>query len=252
MDLDAIFDGKPLAPEPQPQPAEVLPPNPEPPLEAEPEPAPAEQPEPAPTPKPDDRGHMVPLATVLDTRDKLKAAERRIAEFEAQQRPNPAEEAPDPFDDPDGFRAYEASQRESAVIGIRFELSETMARDKHGDDTVQTAMDWGAQRAQTDEAFRIDFLKQRHPIDWVVRQQKRDGLMSEVGDDPDAYVRRRAAELGLIAAPDAGAGSPPVPGQQPAPKPAVPPRSIAGAPSAGGNRDIAMDDKASMDAIFKR
>ncbi len=249
MDLEAIFDGKEPAIPPEATPAEAPPPAA---AEAKAEVVAAPEPPPEPPARHTDTERTAPLAALLDERDKRKAAEQRLAELEAAQRAaQQPQHIPDPYDDPQGYAAFEASQREQLAISLRFEVSETMARDKHGDDAVTAAMEWGAQRAQSDEAFRIDFLKQRNPIDWVVRQQKRDGLLSAIGDDPDDYVRRRAAEMGLIAF-DAGAGTTPVPGQQQAPRPAAPPRSIASAASAGGSqREIATGPLAAMDALFK-
>lgn len=249
MDLDAIFDGNSLATAPMTQPAEAPPIAPEPVQTApEPEAAPLEI-VPEPTSQQD---RMVPLMALLDTRDKLKAAERRLAEIDAAQVARQPADVPDPYDDPQGFQDHVGQQLANQALSQRFDISETMARDKHGDVTVTAAMEWGAQRAQANPGFRDEFLSQKNPIDWVVRQQKRDSLLADVGEDPDAYVRRRAAELGLIAAPDAGAGMTPAPGQQQAPKPAAPPRSIASAASSGnGHRDMATGPMAALDAVFK-
>ena len=245
-ELDAIFDDKSPAPVQETQPVEAPPIAPEL-AEAAPEPE-AAQPEIAPPAVHQDRN--VPLAAMLDERDKRKAAERERDELRAAQaaRQSPAE-VPDPYDDPDGFKAHIGEQLANQALSQRFDISETMARDKHGDDVVTAAMEWGANRAQTNPGFRDEFLSQKNPIDWVVRQQKRDATLADVGDDPDAYVRRRAAELGFML-PDAGAGAVSVPGQ--VAKPAAPPRSIASAASTGGQREVAMDSKAAMDAIFKR
>lgn len=250
MDFDAIFGDK--APEtPEPKPAETPT---TPPIEAQPEPQqePVEQPTPVTPPAAPETDRNVPLTSLLDERDKRKAAERRLADLEAaqQQQRQPAAR-PDPYDDPDGYDAAIEKRIADRALATKFELSEVMARDKHGDELVAKAMEWGAERAQANPGFRDDFLKAPNPIDWVVRQQKRDGLLSEVGEDPDAYVRRRAAELGLIAAPDAGTPVVDAPVQQQAPKPAVPTRSIANAPSqGGGNRDVPTGLDAAMETVF--
>jgi hypothetical protein len=249
MDLDAIFDGKEPAIPPEINPAEAPPAAAEAPAEVV---APEPQPEPTPAPQANNGPPMAPVTALLDERDRRKAAEQRLAELEAQLRQQPAPETPDPYDDPAGYQAHVAQQLQAQAVSVRFDVSETLAREKHGDEAVTAAMDWGLQKAQTSPAFRDEYLAQKNPIDWVVRQQKREGLLSAVGDDEEAFIRRRAAELGLIA-PDAGAGTTSVPGQQQAPRPAAPPRSIASATSAGSSqREIATGPLAAVDALFRR
>jgi hypothetical protein len=140
---------------------------------------------------------------------------------------------------------------------IAFDLSETMAREKHGDEPVTQAMQWALQKAQQSPAFAAEYLKQKHPIDWAVKQQKRDATMSDIGDDPDAYVRRRAAELGLTgqatqtqASPATAA--PPQPASQ-TPATQAPTRSIANATSAGGVQVVPPSGEfAAIDGMFNR
>lgn len=255
MDFDAIFDGKTPAITPEPNPAEA----PSPPAEAQApaeavaETAPEPQPEPTPAPQTPKDGPMAPVAALLDERDKRKAAEQRLAELEARLAQQQPQETPDPYDDPAGYQAHIASQVQVQALSLKFDLSESMAREKYGDDAVTAAMEWGAQKAQANAGFRDEFLAQKNPIDWVVRQQQRDSLLSAIGDDDvETFVRRRAAELGLLAATDAGAGNPSVPGQQQAPRPAPPPRSIASAASAtGSHREVSTGPLAALDAVFK-
>lgn len=245
VDFAEILDGNEPAIPPVEPPAE-------PPMPKEPETAPdapPEAPPPAPEPAPQhEQDRMVPLTAMLDTRDKLKAAERRLAELEAAQRPQAS--TPDPYDDPDGFEAHINARLQKAEIDTRLNTSNLIARQAHGNDVVQAALNWAAEKASSDPTFEQRMIADQHPVDWVVRQHKRDGLLSEVGDDPDAYVRRRAAELGLIA-PDAGAAVVAVPGQQQAQKPAAPPRSIASAAGAGSNREVATGPLSAFGANFK-
>lgn len=189
----------------------------------------------------------VPLATFLDMRDKLKEAERRAAELEAA-KPKPQREIPDAFDDPTGFAAYQSQQVQEAVMGQKFEMSDLIARQSHGDETVEAATAWAMQKAQSNPAFAAEYMKERHPIDWIVRQHKRDSLMQQVGEDPDEFVRRRAVELGLIAT------APVIPvvtaQQQPATTPKAPPKSLVNAPAHGGVSEVATGKLAGLDAVF--
>jgi len=205
-----------------------------------PEPSPATVPAVTPAPTPEPRHEPVPLATFLDIRDKLKAAEKRIAELDRAQ---PSQPVPSASDDPEGYAAYLENIANSTRINTRFEMSEALARDKHGDDTVQKAMDWAMEQASTSPSFAAEYVQQKHPIDWAVKQQKRYALLSTIGDDPEAYI---AAEIAKRLA-----GSPaPTPEQQPAaptasppqvatpaPAPAAP-RSIASAPAAGASQHV--------------
>lgn len=189
----------------------------------------------------------VPLATFLDMRDKLKDAERRAAELEAA-KPKPQREIPDAFDDPTGFAAYQSQQVQEAVMGQKFEMSDLIARQSHGDETVEAATAWAMQKAQSNPAFAAEYMKERHPIDWIVRQHKRDSLMQQVGEDPDEFVRRRAVELGLTAtAPVAPVVTAT---QQPASTPKAPPKSLVNAPAHGGVSEVATGKLAGLDAVF--
>jgi hypothetical protein len=157
------------------------------------------------------------------------AAEARLRQIEDQQRSQiPSDTDPDVAQKIQGARA-------DAI----FTTSEMWATKEHGAETVKAAMDWALQRAQQNPAFAAEYFKQPHPIDWAVKQQKRDRILNEIGDDPDAFIEARiAARLGQAgtpqtqAAPLTQAASP-----QPAsltPQTPAPTRSIANATSAGG------------------
>lgn len=216
-------------------------------------------PPPEATPQPTDQKPRVDpeqFRGYLDERDKRKAADERAARAEQrarelEERLNQPSQIPS-ASDPEALARYIDQQKTSTV----FDVSETMAREKHGDEPVAQAMDWALQRAQQSPAFAAEYLKQRHPIDWAVKQHKRDAVMNDVGDDPDAYVRRRAAELGLTGtAPATQAAQPsqaatPQP-MAPAPAPAAPPRSLASAPAAGAATSVPTHAVAAVDAIFQ-
>lgn len=192
---------------------------------------PDHDPEKQPISKAEFKGYLDEKAKRKAAEDRAAALEARIQQFERQNPPQIPSAA-----DPEAFAQYIQQQK----TDLAFDMSETMAREKHGDEPVTQAMDWALQRAQQSPAFAAEYLKQKHPIDWAVKQHKRDALMSQVGDDPDAFVRRRAAELGLIsgtppqteAQPSQAASPQPAP--TPTPQAPAPTRSIANATSAGG------------------
>ena len=219
------------------------------PVAEEPQPEP-EQPQVEPQPQEEQSRH-VPLATFLDQRDELKRWKQEAEQLRAaQQRQQPQPQAPDPLDDPDGFRQSILQEVDQHKVQVRFEVSDRIARQQHGDDTVEAAGAWAAEKARSDPSFAVAYMQQNHPIDWIVQQHKRDAMMTDIGSDPDEYVRRRAAELGFIQAPAPNA-APVAVTQQPVAQPA-PPRSLAAAPGAGGAAAVPTGPTAALDSVFSR
>ena len=185
----------------------------------------------------------VPLATFLDMRDKLKDAERRAAELEAA-KPQPKQDVPDPFDNPEAYAAYQRQEVQAAVMGQKFETSDLIARQSHGDETVEAATAWAMDKAKANPAFAAEYMKERHPIDWIVRQHKQEADLTDYRTDPVAFARRILEASGQqIAAPATVT-------TQPAPKPASPPRSIAS--DASPTTAAQSDPQAEFMAIFDR
>ena len=256
--FDAIFDQKQATPEPATPPAEAPPADAVPPAEeaaavAAVEEAPKVDPAPEPAPAPQEKGDkFVPLAAMLDERDKRKALEAKLAEYEAQ-RTQPETAIPDPYDDPAGYNAFISTALQNQTLAVKFDLSEEMAKQAHGDDAVETAKEWALQRAASDPAFKQQMMQARHPIDWAVRQHKQAEDLELYQRDPVAFARAVLERSGQMPAPDATVGAVPAVGQQPqAPRPAAPPRSIAGAPSGGNTRAVATGPLTSVDAVFAR
>lgn len=199
----------------------------------------------------------VPLATFLDMRDKQKESDRRALELErqiAEMRSTQQQKqgAPDPFDDPAGYAAYNEQNLANALYEQKLQFSYGMAAEKHGQDVTEAARIWAIEKAQADPAFdamlTTELKRQMNPVDWIVRQHKRDSLMQQVGEDPDEFVRRRAVELGLTAtAPVAPVVTAT---QQPASTPKAPPKSLVNAPAHGGVSEVATGKLAGLDAVF--
>lgn len=230
----------------------------------EPQPAP-EQPAPAPAPQPEvpvepateapRAEQSVPLSVLLAQRDEMQQIKRRNAELEAARaQPVQPQTIPDPVDDPNGFAAAMREEAQSMLVRQRFEMSKEIATQQYGADAVETARQWAMERASKDPAFDMSLGNQPHPIAWIVQQHKRDGLLSKIGDDPDAYVRQRAAELGyqIAPAPAAVAALAPTMGQPAPAAVAQPPRSLASAPGSGGGvADVPTGPMSALGAVFK-
>lgn len=248
MGIEALFDGS----------AEAIEPTPEPIVEAVTEPeivepvAPEPQPEPETAAEPEvkEDPRSIPLPTFLDMRDRAKAAERRAEELEAKVSAPAPVDMPDPIDDPQGFVAWQQGQFQQALVAERFNWSDTAARQVHGDETVKAAAEWAFEKAKADPAFGQTYMQQQHPLDWIVREHKRNGLITEIGDNVDDWFTREAAKRGYQAASAPLAATPqPVVTPQPAVKPAVPPRSIASDAQAPA---VAGEPAADFMAIFQR
>lgn len=226
-------------------------PNPEPVEEAPVEPEqPAQEPEPAPQ---EPEARHVPISAMLDERDKRKAleAERDRYKQELEQaRQKPAQNVPDPYDDPQGFAAYQEQRVQEAVTQQRFQMSELMAKQTHGEETVNTAAQWALEKANSDPAFAAAYHRQAHPIDWIVQQHKRDAILSDIGDNVDDWFTREAAKRGYAPA-NVAAPAPAVAQTQQATPPAKVPRSLATQGSGPTDvRQVASGPTAAVDALF--
>lgn len=248
MDIEALFENAPQAEAPMPEPEPVIEPTPE--VVAE-EAAP--EPTPEPTPEPQEEARHVPLATFLDKRDEARELKRRVAELEAQTaKPAPAD-MPDPIDDPQGFAGWQQEQVQQALVAQRFEISDLMAKQAHGEETVKAAADWAMERAKSDPSFKMAYMQQPHPLDWIVREHKRVGLITEIGDNVDDWFAREAAKRGYAQSAPNAAAAPAVAAQaQPAPAVPTPPRSLASAPGKGGGTEVATGPMAALGAVFTR
>lgn len=219
-----------------------------PPVEAQPIAAP----ESAPELQRDEGGRYAPVAALVDERVKRQEAERRANELERQlaERAQQPSALPDPLDDPEGFAAHQNQQFQQALTQQRFQMSDVMARQAHGVETVDTASEWAMERAKTDPVFAAQYMRQAHPIDWIVQQHKRDADLSDYSTDPIAFARRILENAGQQIAPVAAAPIA-VPVAM-APPVAAPPRSIASQPAAGAAPQTApIGATAAVDSLFK-
>lgn len=202
---------------------------------------------------------MLPLAAVLEERrkaredrDELMRLRQQMAQYE-QSKPDAAapampQGAPDPYDDPAGFYAYQQQQiAEQVQVGIfqnNLQTSRSRAVQKYGQDYINEVADWAGDEATRNPAFESELMRQADPAEWVVEQKKRSELFKQITTDPDAYVRQRAAELGL-----AMSGVPDTAPLTPATKPNGP-KSLVNAKSTNEAVSLKQQAKDDFDAIF--
>lgn len=222
--------------------------------EAAPPPPPATAPAAAAEPASvDPAAHPIPLATFLDTRERLQAAEREAKELKAWKEAKEAEArrqpAPDRNANPEAFEDHRAQTMAAQMRDQTVLFSRKMAERDHGKETVEAAFTWGVQRCDADPLFNQKVAQSDDPIELVVSEWKRDQTLSKLGDgaDLDAFLAWKASQT--------PAGQPPQqqPTQTPATRvaPAAPRASLASAPSAGtSSAPEARDGESTFGAMF--
>lgn len=204
-------------------------------LPAEPEAAPVQVQSEVERPEP---GH-VPIQALLDEREKRQserqqreALERQLRELQTQQQAN--NHAPDLYDDPEGYAHHMQQQLEQAKWELRRDMSANYAKTVHGQETLEAAIQWAGQKG--DPYLQQRFVAAQDPYGLLVEEYNRDQLLTQIGSDPDAFVRRRFAELAGGSAQQPGAAAPIT--QQAA---SPPPRSLARAAGSAGAGHIPQD-----------
>lgn len=154
---------------------------------------------------------MVPLAVVLDDREKRQRAEAEAAQLRAQlahfQRQQQPPTLPDPIEDANGFGQYVLSQVQQATMANRLQMSRFFAADKYGAEIVAEAGRW--LDAQPDKGAR--FLSEPSPWHSAVAEYQQ-AKAAEERASPDYESRLRAQiKAELLAEMQAPRPSPRVP-----------------------------------------
>ena len=231
------------APESEPTPAEE-------PKEAKGEPQP--EPEkaevddgvpPAPEPEPT----RVPITAMLDEREKRQAAERELQQLrqwreqmEAQARAA-QQKTPDIYEDPEGFVRQTQESVQQMLWNERLNMSEALARDKFGDEAVESATQAFQQAARANPAIYAEMRQHPNPYAYVVNWHKRQSILSEIGEDPDKWKQSQIEALKEQVRQELLSQA------QPSPKPTAPPPSLSKAPARGTD---AIAPGNGFDAIF--
>jgi hypothetical protein len=233
--------------------AEPPPPAPEPPVAEQPaptlEPAPS-QPSSAPVQPPPG---YIPMAAVLDEREKRQAAQREAEDFrrkyeEATRKPP----VPlDPIADPEAFERSLNERIERVRWDAITNASLVAATRHHGADKVKAAEEWLQSELQQNPGIWQQIQRQPDPYDYVVSQHQRTLRLQKIGDDdPDAYAQKWAEANGYVKAGTTQPQSAGVTGHSP---PSTLPRpSLASAPSAGGKTsNVPVGPGEAFNAVFK-
>ena len=160
-------------------------------VEAQPEPE-AKGETVAPPATPEDHGR-IPIAALLDEREKRKEKERevealnrRIADYEAKATPKP-----DFFADPEAALAAAQRAAQAAAINTKLETSRFLAEEKFGAEKVQAAYEFFDKNPH----LSGQLLTSPSPFHAAVKEYERHQAMTEIGEDPGAYRARVEAEV---------------------------------------------------------
>lgn len=163
---------------------------------------------------------QVPLSALLDEREKRQKYERELEELRQWQRQQQAQRQPKPdfFDNPEAALSQVQQATQQQIIASKLQQSKFFAEREYGADMVKEAYAYFDQNPQESHAL----LNEPSPFHAAVEHYKRQKAVQEIGADPEAYKAKLRAELEAELA------------QKAPQKPAAPPRSLASAPSAGG------------------
>ena len=153
------------------------------------------------------RDEMVPLAALKAEREKAKAqrdeAEALRQQIAAMNAAKNSQTVPDPLEDPTAFYAH---MREQMLADFKHEQQleklrkcEARAAQEHGNDYLQEVGNFYTDELARDPMIAARAMNSEDPVQYVIDLKKRRELTSQIEADPDEYVRRRAAELGLYA-----------------------------------------------------
>lgn len=201
----------------------------------------------APPAQPAEPGH-VPISALLDEREKRQAMERELATLRAAQPKPAAPEPPDPNLDPAAAQQWQQAQLEQYALNTRLDVSEDLARVKHGDEVVDKAREWTRQRMEASPSFRDEVLSNRNPYEFAVQAFQRDQVIS--GLTPERLAAFEAWQAAQASgAPQVQPATPPSVPINPAPPP---PRSLATESSAGGATHVPSGPGQAFDAAFSK
>lgn len=210
----------------------------------------------SPAPQVVEETSTVPLAALHSEREKLKtskaeaeALRQQIADMKAAAQNNT--NRPDPYDDPEGYARFMEAHFDQVVeqkMAVRaFNEARARAVESHGEEFVQELADWADSYALTvDPNIGDKALATSDPLQFLISARKRHQSILDLEADEEAFIRRKAAELGIV---PSTVAAPVVEALQPTPKKSVGPRSLASISNRENNSRKGPEDY--FDAIFK-
>lgn len=178
--------------------------------------------------------------TAREMKERLAAAEERERSYQQMlarysqpqpQAPQKPAETPEFWSDPEGYLKAQLEPFAQQQASMREHVSQMMAVEKFGAETVQTAYQSLDQAMSTNPALRAQLMARieasPHPYAEVVKIHQERSALTRYGEDPEAYIKaeieRRMAEM-------TGGGAPAQPSSQ---TPQAMPSSFAAGRNAG-------------------
>jgi hypothetical protein len=128
-------------------------------------------------------------------RDELNQLRGRLEAQPVQQpQQQRAPQIPNPATDPEGYHAFMQSQQAAEMQNTQLNMSEMMVRQSLGDEAVNEAFSALSQHPQRD-LLMSQFRQTTHPWGQMVSWYKQQKLVTEIGDDPEAYKLKLKEEL---------------------------------------------------------
>jgi len=178
-----------------------------------------------------EKPHDVPITALLDEREKRQSAQRELDEIRKQnaaltqmlqQMQQKPEEKPDFFTDPEAALAARVQplerQIEQRLAAQKLEMSRVLAIKDFGEETVNEVIAFFDQYPAESQKMMGEAL----PFHSAVKFMKRQKALEAMGEDPEAWIEQQVQSRLTQAQPVSPQ------------KPAIPPTSMASAPSAGG------------------
>jgi hypothetical protein len=192
-------------------------------------------------------GRFVPISALLDERDKRQAETRKREELEQQlqryQQPQQPEQIPT---DPSGIIQYALAEQQRIAFNERLNTSELMARQAHGEDIVSEAQQAFLAAVGQNPMLQQQLQGQIHPYDFVVKWHRQHKLMSEIGQDPEAWRKSEAEKIrAQVLAELQGQGVSSASSSQ------QPPPSVVGRPAAARAGTVPVGGGNAFDNLFK-
>ena len=192
-------------------------------------------------------GRFVPISALLDERDKRQAETRKREDLEQQlqryQQPQQPEYVPT---DPSGIIQYALAEQQRVAFNERLNTSELMARQAHGEEIVSEAQQAFLSAVGQNPMLQQQLQGQIHPYDFVVKWHKQHKLMSEIGQDPEAWRKSEAEKIrAQVLAELQGQGVSPARSSQ------QPPPSVVGRPAAARAGTVPIGPGNAFDNLFR-
>lgn len=194
-----------------------------------------------PAPPAPEPGH-VPIAAMLDEREKRQALERQLKDFQDREAKAKADReavaplpAPDFSEDPTGHLDAREADLQARIYTMNREFSRRLAVKEYGKETVETVQQWATGRCDADPQFNQAVFASEDPYEFVVQSWKREQVLAKFSaDDLAQYDEFQAWKTAQAAGqtPQSLIAAAPAAPSQPAPKP--PPPGLVSAPSAAG------------------